>query len=167
LHPEIPAWVAQEFTTDWRPIYRIPAMLHPEASPPFVAIWRIDALHDALSGPRRGYNANDCPGVFYFVLRDLPNALTGTKISINNFNIAPGLPSRHFLVRLAVAMRLDDAVPEQRALRETLVDDPNRYVRAAARREIVWPNPARRPDDGYTAFSVYNREEDRESGDRE
>jgi hypothetical protein len=35
----------------------------------------------------------------------------------------------------------DDADAEQQKLRMSLVDDPNRYIRAAARKEIAWPGP--------------------------
>lgn len=148
-HPDTPRFVRQ-YLHNWR---EFPSRCNLWAERSGESIWRRwciaisrrRALREALDYRKEVYS---CPGTFYLVLRDLPvdrtgtkrtaleqaNAITGNFISVSGDYQSPN----HFLGRLAVALHLDDADPKQRELRETLVDDPNRYVRAAARKEIAW-----------------------------
>jgi hypothetical protein len=78
-------------------------------------------------------------GAFYLVVRDMPDGIASVQEANPVWPVWRRLPDYPFPVRLAIALRLNDGEPEHCQLRSQLRDDPNVYVRAAARKEITWP----------------------------
>lgn len=162
VHPEIPHYVIARRVTDghWRP-EQILAIQHPDATPGLRTLCRRNAVRQALE---LGYHAHESP-VFYLAVRDIPTRYIPQFFSRRDIpaDSIPRFMNRvrfmnlkgrwkawlrrwkvwlrrlPFLTRLGIAFRLDDRSPDQKELRTLLLDDPNRYVRAAARKEIVWP----------------------------
>ncbi|MGC4043627.1 MAG: hypothetical protein QM758_07455 [Armatimonas sp.] len=152
FHPTAPEWVDTCIATGWRygtgdhtvALHRLMTIKQGKATAAVKARHRFDAIGEiALCWwGTRGSSA----GIFYLMMRALPEVLlearSNPKYGLSVFKKEPleHIESTAFLVRLAVALRLDDADPEHDEWREILCNDPNRYVRAAARREIAWPS---------------------------
>jgi hypothetical protein len=150
-HPRTPGWVHRyiacgwgEGSVVWSP-HRLLTVQERTVRPDLIKRFRRRAVGEALcyrADPRGWWNTS--PGIFYLVFRDLTTPLTGTALTTRSDDLPHGadfatdIGEASFLVRLAVALRLDDTIPEQAQLRRQLGNDPNRYVRAAARKEIVW-----------------------------
>lgn len=93
-------------------------------------------------------------GIFYLTMRCAPWELVQRMLRSrgcfpaqfgqfpDQVHMARWLTELPFLARLGCALRLKDSQPEHRELRLLLLNDTNRYVRAAARKEIAWPEQA-------------------------
>jgi hypothetical protein len=143
-HSDLPLCVVDTLIYDvWWRSYRLTILQRSDLSPRLLQKCRQQAIEEALSYGQFPESRNTGPGTFYLVLRDLPEPLIHLSGMVRVRNIASFFENvlrvGHFLARLAVALRLDDSDAEQKRLRMSLVDDPNRYVRAAARKEIAWP----------------------------
>lgn len=157
LHPEIPGWARRYIYDRWvcreeefrYPLQRLMVILQGKVTPTKIRQLRASAIQ-ATSCSWNGFT-NSCsycsPGIFYMTMRDLPEVLTGATLNpkYNGFTerYSPSdIRNTSFLVRLVVALRLEKANPKHKEWREILCSDPNRYVRAAARKEIVWQKTA-------------------------
>lgn len=151
-HPRTPGWVHRYIASGWGEgsvvwsLHRLLTVQEATARPDLIQRFRYKALDEALccrTDLRDWWNTS--PGIFYLVFRNLPTpqvriALTRRSDDLpSGTGFAADIHEVSFLVRLALALRLDDTVPEQARLRQQLENDPNRYVRAAARKEIIWP----------------------------
>lgn len=128
FHPEMPFWAVCEIKSQAKYSLSWPAVQHPDAPPEFVAACREADFHSAISP----YTMLFSPCVFYLALRDAPQNL----LRKNLYGIARRSKHFSFLVRLAVALRSDELDSPQQDLRLMFWNDPNYYVRAAARKEI-------------------------------
>ncbi|MGC4043628.1 MAG: hypothetical protein QM758_07460 [Armatimonas sp.] len=165
LHPKTAHWVRtciakgwphkRRYSSFWS-LCRLMTILHGKPSDKVKAAFRFQAILEALKCWEEPLDNSErgSPGILYFMARDLPTLLEGSMLAQQyrdpresyicggtpvRMNLPESLSRTSFLVRLAVALRLDDAESEQDYCREQLCNDPNRYVRAAARKEISWP----------------------------
>jgi hypothetical protein len=141
VHPDTPHWLVQATAKTEVAAFRIPTLLHPHVPARFVANHRQVVLDDVLAHlAQPGALWSDCPGSLYLVLRHAPEVLSEweTEPADRKRSYLRGTAERgHFLTRLAIALSLNDTDTDDQEIRKLLLDDPNRFVRAAARKEIV------------------------------
>ncbi len=149
-NPAAARWVSKCIAQGWphsqkqgyvELLHRLMTMLQGKASP------KVTAAHKALAIGRAFENLGELgyssPGMLYFLMCRLPDILEGNRLGKlyrgPYSNVPIEIKSLPFLLRLAIAFRLEDTELAHREWRTLLCNDPNRYVRAAARKEIVWP----------------------------
>lgn len=153
FHPEAAPWVSECIAEGWphsqkqggiSSLYRLMTIAQGKASAEVAAAHKALAIGNAFEhwGELERFTYNS-PGILYFMTRDLPGILEGDRLGKPYRNLDSSAPIEikilPFLLRLAITFRLDDTEPVHQKWREILRHDPNRYVRAAARKEIVWP----------------------------
>lgn len=159
-HSETPQWVdaciskgwaqSRDREYAWSP-HRTLSLHHRVVTRATVTALRNEAICEALhswNSPLQSHRSN--PGLFYLAARNLPDVFSGTDLNpkYDTYQHRWSKPPEHitdtsFLVRLAIAMQLDPTNRKHQAWHKQLSNDPNRYVRAAARKEIAWSKPAR------------------------
>ncbi len=155
FHPMVPPWVGKCIAKGWSQgqskrnvwsMHRLITMRQGKATDAVLTHLRETAIREALETWKELRNPTHSNlGIFYFVARGLPDLLEGGELNPKYRTLStsetrsPDIRQRSFLIRLTIALRLDDTDPEQQEWREILRNDPNRYVRAAARKEITWP----------------------------
>lgn len=156
-HPGTPGWVSKTITKGWPwgrmhcyawSLHRLLTLRQGSATSGVITQFRNEALNEALESGNRSFGPyRSSPGIFYFVGRDLPDILQAARLDSIKYTLLgqDDLPENtqniSFLVRLVIALRLNSATIDQQEWREILRSDPNRFVRAAACRHLVWPKP--------------------------
>lgn len=153
FHPKTAPWVSDCIAKGWpwsqkqgrvTPFCRLMTLVQGKASPKVTASLKAMAIHDVLEywGELERFQYNS-PGILYFLMCRLPDILEGNRLGKlyrgPYSNVPIEIKSLPFLLRLAIAFRLEDTELAHREWRTLLCNDPNRYVRVAARKEIAWP----------------------------
>jgi hypothetical protein len=140
-HPRLPLIVRNDLyrALSGRFMLHLPLLQQSNAPTWFVRQSRYTVRRKALENFGGIVDGPGNEGVFYLVLRDMPHGIEYVKKASRPWITWGLLCDHHFLARLAVALCLDDRVPEHCQLRSQLLHDPNRFVRAAAQKAVAWP----------------------------